>query len=121
MPQKIGQPKPLDPTLPMCRSCHERNALKGKRGLCWRCYKSADRSLFPLDPDCGHNGEPEPTAEELEAIIAERMQNLPKWWHHKQAAHGDGEMPRALPHAVSRGRVINVRELWSGKRRVAGN
>jgi hypothetical protein len=69
-----------------CRHC---GAAKGSRprGLCSRCY--FDRAIRPLYPV--HEGDPgrspknryrEPTAEEVEALIAEQLkpENLPAWW-----------------------------------------
>jgi len=41
------------------------------------------------------------TEAELGAMIAEQMKDLPKWWHNKQAAHGDGVLPDPLPRALA--------------------
>lgn len=48
------------------------------RGLCRICYLKADiRKRYPKHTkDCR-----ELTMEELDAMIAEQMANLPTWWH----------------------------------------
>lgn len=56
----------------ICKHCpQEANA---NRGLCNRCYKNKRiRDLYPVLTE-----EPEPTQEELDRIIAEQEQTLPR-------------------------------------------
>jgi hypothetical protein len=70
-------------TGPLCRHCHRRQALPGRRGLCATCHRDrAVRDLYPrtdaapADHDAG-----EPSAEDLERTIAEQAAALPAWWH----------------------------------------
>lgn len=48
------------------------------RGLCLRCFK--DPAVKAQYPRLRETNKPEPTAEELEIIIAEQWKNLPAWW-----------------------------------------
>lgn len=49
------------------------------RGLCWGCfYEPGVKELYPVTSKYAAVGEP--TAEEIEATIAEQMKNLPDWW-----------------------------------------
>lgn len=65
----------------ICRHCQKRNVNR-PRGLCWSCYH--DPAILPLYPPSSKYAPlswlPEPTEEELDAIIAEQMQCLPAWW-----------------------------------------
>ena len=67
----------------LCLHCQHRNA-NASRGLCRYCYRVPEiRQQYPvLSKWVSGAGEfHEPTAEELEATIAEQRANLPDWWH----------------------------------------
>lgn len=65
------------PKIP-CRHCGKPVASR-KRGLCWRCSGTPEISdLYPAQPPGPHY---EPSAEEVERIVAEQMRRLPKWWN----------------------------------------
>ncbi len=65
----------------LCRHCHHRKSSNSGRGLCRHCWdRPGIRNRFrPIRPT-GPTGEP--TAAEIDAMIAERMkpENLPAWW-----------------------------------------
>ena len=69
---------------PVCRNCGDPNRAARQRGLCWKC--NADpvvRAKFPPDKRGRRTGQKyhdDPTEEELDAIIAEQLRNLPPWW-----------------------------------------
>lgn len=58
-----------------CKHC-KRPINYVKRGLCSTCY--ADRSIRKLYPK--QSAFDDPSMEELDAMIAERMKRLPSWW-----------------------------------------
>jgi hypothetical protein len=66
-----------------CRHCGARKIARPRR-LCCACYNDdAIRPLYPSQSKFAPKvakGEREPTLAELEATIAQRMQNLPAWW-----------------------------------------
>lgn len=71
----------------VCRHCNQGRATRSRK-LCYGCFQNTDiRELYPRSKRGGvggTNGKPkneEPTEEELEAIIAEQMKRLPKWWY----------------------------------------
>jgi hypothetical protein len=78
-----------------CRHCT--GPIRGRsapRGLCWRCYRTpgvweATPRLKPGPKRAGEaaqevsptaENDREPTAAELEAMIAEQLAALPEWW-----------------------------------------
>ena len=63
---------------PICCHCGKRKANLRRRGLCWTCHQSA--SIRKSQPSHKFAPKGEPTQKELDAIIAEQMANLPKWW-----------------------------------------
>lgn len=63
----------------VCAHCKEYRWMNG-RGLCQRCHKNPEiREAHEPIRNCATGREP--TDEELEAIIAEQMANLPDWWN----------------------------------------
>jgi hypothetical protein len=51
------------------------------RGLCWACYPNrAIRDRYARYARGAINESDEPTEEELNATIAEQLENLPSWW-----------------------------------------
>lgn len=63
----------------ICRHCEKERYIKA-RGLCNVCYADrAVRQMYKSQRPAWSRDEP--TEEQLDALIAERMQNLPKWWH----------------------------------------
>lgn len=63
-----------------CRHCRRTLIIKG-RGLCGTCFsRAAVRVLYPPASNGRHDRDDEMTAEQLDALIAERMQCLPSWW-----------------------------------------
>lgn len=64
-----------------CVNCKRRKPRKGyTHGLCWKCsldasIRSAHQSKSKFCP------KGEPTAEEVEATVAEQMKRLPEWWN----------------------------------------
>lgn len=69
-----------------CLHCNQPRAISG-RGLCTTCYTTpAIRRLYPVI-ERGHIPRyREPTEEEVEAMVAEQMKNLPAWWGKSGAA-----------------------------------
>lgn len=58
-----------------CRHC--KTGPPHRRGLCWTCFHTGDiRALY-----APKYTKPNETMEDIEAMIAEQMQNLPKWWN----------------------------------------
>lgn len=67
---------------PICRHCRRPDRPARKRGICYHCGK--DPAILALYPK-GKSGakkkaEPEPTAAELDLMIAQQLANLPDWW-----------------------------------------
>ncbi len=59
-----------------CEHCKKRDYQQG-RGLCWRCHRDPEiREQYERQYD---NGD-ELTEEQLDAMIAEQMKDLPSWW-----------------------------------------
>lgn len=85
-----------------CLHCHQTKDLAG-RGLCHSCYgKKGVRCEYP--PLNGRGGgnyahRTEPTEEELEAMIAEQMKNLPPWWEKERRAQAEADVPPLLAKA----------------------
>lgn len=73
----------------LCRHCRRRKANRA-RGLCWTCDQTpAVRALYPVtskyDPLRNKlERHVEPTAEEIDALVAEQMKNLPEWWEQEK-------------------------------------
>lgn len=72
-----------------CLHCSRRKVNR-PRGLCWKCYYCPGvREMYGPRGAAGRAGakqhEPEPTEEELDAMIAEQSkpENLPPWWNDK--------------------------------------
>lgn len=94
--------KPLLPGREPCQHCKVRNGISHKCGLCVGCYETRRIRDLYLSRRIEQRHEADgPTMEELEAIIAERMKNLPKWWHRHAAPHGEGHLPEPLPRALA--------------------
>lgn len=72
-----------------CRHCgapltRERGA---GRGLCWTCYRKRDvRHRYPRDPRGPVCEDDEPTAEEVERLVADGFAALPDWWDEETEA-----------------------------------
>lgn len=72
----------------VCAHCKTEDVWLVGRGLCGTCHKKKDiRFQYKLkngrtEEDTAGDHLPEPTQEELDAMIAERMKNLPAWWRH---------------------------------------
>ncbi len=69
-------------TAAACRHCGKRRVNR-PRGLCWQCYYAPGvKDLYPSTSKFasksarGH----EPSAEEVEKMVAEQMKCLPPWW-----------------------------------------
>ncbi len=65
-----------------CKECGRDCSLQ-PRGLCWKHYwdKAVRAKHESKNPACMSAMDEDITMEALEAIIAERMENLPAWWH----------------------------------------
>lgn len=61
----------------MCRYCNRRRACR-PRGLCWKCYYSPAKHLYPVTSKYAPKGEP--TQEQVDEMVREGMRNLPSWW-----------------------------------------
>lgn len=62
-----------------CRHCKEKRANR-PRGLCWTCFADvAIRNSYPQFQPARYRN-PEPTAEEIERLVADGYANLPEWW-----------------------------------------
>lgn len=87
-----------------CRHCKRRKAAKDKRGLCFACY---------ITPGIRRQHAPafkqpkEMTMEELDAMIAQRMKRLPKWWWKEEE-----RMLLDREHPCSRGRRRGMTVGW---------
>lgn len=86
-------PKPVP-----CKECGVPKFIRA-RGLCRTCYYVVREREDSVTPRAV---EPEPTDEELDAIIAERMKDLPEWWE-KEAFGQRSERAAA---------VVRGRGLW---------
>lgn len=112
-------PKPLDPGRPACKHCKERNGIKYRCGLCKRCYGCIDiRVKYRVQRNYkGSNGGGDgvyrgPSMEELEALIAERSQNLPRWWHREPKVPCLSSEPLAVRRMIRTGRAgMMVRKI----------
>ena len=63
-----------------CLHCGERKWIKGHRGLCRKCYDlPAVRALYPSRLNTRRT-DGDLTEEELNALIARQLANLPPWW-----------------------------------------
>lgn len=99
--------KPLDPNREPCRHCKVRNGIKYKLGLCVGCYGTRRiRDLYVSFRVTERPEADEPTLEELDAIIAERMKDLPDWWRTEPPE--DPELPPSLPRVVAAARGIRA-------------
>ncbi len=61
-----------------CLHCNIREAKKFKKGLCSKCYWS--RGVREMYPHLPNPRDREPSAEEVERMVAEGYANLPDWW-----------------------------------------
>lgn len=87
-----------------CLHCGPTHRALAARGLCWLCsQKPAVRRLYPRfaypkvrakTPRSASYGR-EPSAEEVERIVAEQMkpENLPTWWIDEERKQGRGTDP----------------------------
>lgn len=58
-----------------CRHCNRNKAMAQRRMLCDACYYTPKiLRLYPAKT------KPEPTMEELDALVAKQMEDLPDWW-----------------------------------------
>lgn len=63
-----------------CRHC-DTNAVNRPRGLCWTCYYTPGvLDLYPSTSKYCPKKHTEPSAEEVEATVAEQLKCLPEWW-----------------------------------------
>lgn len=63
----------------ICANCKNERLIIA-RGLCSTCYFTKDiRVLYTRRKNSGPRGG-EPTAEEVERVVAEQMRCLPAWW-----------------------------------------
>lgn len=79
---------------PVCRHCRARSEYS--RHLCKTCFRDpAVRGLYPADTRKGMRfggvGTREPSAEEVERIVAEQLQCLPWWWGEEAAKQSEHE------------------------------
>ncbi len=66
-----------------CAECGHYSPCLRPRKLCYHCYRKPEvLARHPLDPVYGKR---EPTAAELEQIIAEQSRRLPEWWDREVA------------------------------------
>lgn len=85
-PKRRGRPpkdaaftKKAAATTPKCQHCD--NPGTRPRGLCVRCYNNPRiRQQYPSTSKFSRRMDHEPTAEEVERMVAEQMENLPDWW-----------------------------------------
>ena len=64
----------------MCLHCQRRKQVYGHRGLCRPCHEDeAVRALYPSRLNTRRT-EGDLTEEELNALIARQLANLPPWW-----------------------------------------
>lgn len=105
-----------------CKHCGRYKAIYS-RGLCFTCYKLPGlKDQYPTEyrrgcrnPGDGHD----PTAAEVEALVAEGMANLPDWWFGEKE-NGKTDAPAVtLSQAEARGLALRgfVRELRRNKKR----
>ena len=79
----------ISPAGPLCRHCSQPKVNR-PRGLCWSCYYTPGvKELYPPTSKYAPTGEP--TAAEVEALIAEQSANLPDWWDAETRALRDEE------------------------------
>lgn len=62
------------------------------------------RDAYP--PCKGEGSASEPTAEQVDALVAERMANLPRWWRRDEDRKLREAVPPALPRVVLMGRGL---------------
>ena len=71
----------------ICRHCSEPKTLFARR-LCVRCYRTPGVKELYSSASADYH---EPTEEELDAMIAEQMRNLPDWWDRESRALRDAQ------------------------------
>lgn len=72
-------PRSNNPDRLPCLHCGRNKSVTRVRGLCSKCYDDRDvRAQYPDGRSAPR--EDDPSEAELEALIAEQMQRLPKWW-----------------------------------------
>lgn len=117
---------PTTPRTPYCLHCQRPfgvNLSHAGRNLCYRCNKDpAVRECYPplrRTAPPKRPAPPEPTAEEVEAVIAVQMQNLPPWWAAAEAAQGAAEAATPGGRVFARDRPVpnpnrraGLRSVW---------
>lgn len=90
-----------------CKHCLRVKASPGRRGLCRHCAKRPElESLYPKLSNGGRQERHEPTAEEIDALIAEQLrpENRPWWWDRDTAAMA----PKSAPKVSKASRAKNA-------------
>lgn len=64
----------------LCGHCRQHEQEAGKFGLCGECYKIPAVFRRFMGREAKRRAAYEPTEQEIEALVAEQMQNLPDWW-----------------------------------------
>lgn len=72
------------PAIPTCKKCGKKKKLEGP--YCGLCADELDRNRRRAQRQAKDQRDKDfdswdPTEEELDALIAEQMKNLPPWWH----------------------------------------
>jgi len=98
-------------SLPKCVYCGER-AANGSRGLCKPCWSVPEiKQWYPPKSTNSGNSRPEPTAEQLDALIASRLPTMPGKYHN------DGDAVETHRHVPLVGQIL-VRALgWHSRGR----
>ena len=63
-----------------CIHCRTRTRSCGRRGLCHHCHQHPEIREQYLASPIRYIHVPEPTEDEVEALVAAGMANLPEWW-----------------------------------------
>lgn len=64
-----------------CKHCGKVNIYLQGRGLCNRCHRTPEiKAQYAKLREVGEYDGVEPTAEQVEQMVAEQMANLPDWW-----------------------------------------
>ena len=92
----------------LCLHCQKRGPNR-PRGLCWICH--ADKAICAKYPPLVRYADrPEETMADVEALIAEQMQNLPAWWNESRPHRSvQGPKPVETPFVIPMLRRHGVR------------
>jgi hypothetical protein len=75
-----------------CYDCGSRKSPISWKGRCKNCY---DRWIYRQGLDTHFDGD-DMTQEQVDALVAEQMRNLPSWWHNCLSERKQDELGRQI-------------------------